>query len=73
VAPQELSNILDFVTAARAGGDGDGDERAEAAEADESADQRGPQKQGLQTFVFSATLTLPDAQRRRLRKGASHH
>ena len=48
------------------------DERAEEG-GDAEAGGRGQQQQGgvrpLQTFVFSATLTLPPALRKRLRKG----
>ena len=45
--------------------------QAEAAEAEQSEDVpvRDFKKKFIQTFVFSATLTLPSSLRERLRKG----
>lgn len=48
-----------------AGGDAPQEDAAEG-EPHQAAERAGP----LQTFVFSATLTLPQKLRRRLRKGA---
>lgn len=67
---QEMSSILDFVPR--------GERRDEAAE-EQKADQETEQiheaerkkHRKLQTFVFSATLTMPEALRKRLRKGES--
>jgi len=63
---QELSSILEFVPELkpenRKGGaaeEGAGEEASEPQE----------KKRKLQTFVFSATLTLPESLRRRLKRG----
>jgi hypothetical protein len=76
---QELSNILESLASQRAnsGGADEVTEMAadmeEAAEDDEdhAAASAAAVRSGLlQTFVFSATLTLPQKLRKRLRRGA---
>ena len=85
-AVQELSNILEALTSQRASSgaaadDADLDEDA-ADDEDEDADadaagadiSSGKAPAGLlQTFVFSATLTLPQKLRKRLRRGGLSH
>lgn len=78
---QELANILEYMESQRAGGNGStqdspdlAEEAGEASEGeDEGKGDEGAARQGkaplLQTFVFSATLTLPLGLRKRLRKG----
>ena len=74
---QELSNILETLASQRAdvGSRGDNDEAGNNQDDDESnqEDERAGRAQSgadlLQTFVFSATLTLPQKLRKRLRKG----
>ena len=78
---QELANILEYMESQRAGGNGSpqdvpdlAEEAGEASECeDEGKGDEGAVRQGkaplLQTFVFSATLTLPLGLRKRLRKG----
>jgi hypothetical protein len=77
---QELSNILESLASQRAssgGADEDADMAAdveEAAEGDETratAPAAADRPELLQTFVFSATLTLPQELRKRLRRGVS--
>ena len=72
---QELSSILDLVRGAQ-GAESSGP--AQAAESSGPAEGSGgpgksdnsvQQGRGLQTFVFSATLTLPEALRKRVKKG----
>ena len=76
---QELSNIMESLASQRAntgGADEDAEMAAdmeEAAEDDEdhAAAAAAAVRSGLlQTFVFSATLTLPQKLRKRLRRGA---
>ena len=64
---QELSNILDLIPRPQSA---DAQEQATAIGFEDinTKDQAKPPK--LQTFVFSATLTLPESLRKRLRKGA---
>jgi hypothetical protein len=50
--------------------EGDDDEEAQQPTAADSAEAASAAAGGLQTFVFSATLTLPLALRRRLQKRA---
>ena len=66
---QELTSILGFLPAQQAKATGedaddpdDGDENIEQSPA-------GRPKRKLQTFVFSATLTLPEGLRKRLKRG----
>ena len=79
-AVQELSNILEALASQRAssGAAIDDANRAEdvAPDDDEDADSAGADISSvkapaglLQTFVFSATLTLPQKLRKRLRRG----
>lgn len=76
---QELTNILEFLESQRAsGGSGARDDAApddgpaEDAEEEAEAAKEGRKKAGLlQTFVFSATLALPQGLRKRLRRGAA--
>ena len=74
---QELSNILESLASQRAnvGSQGDKEEAGTDQDDDESnqEDEAASKAQAgaglLQTFVFSATLTLPQKLRKRLRKG----
>jgi len=71
---QELTNILESLESQRASGgsgalDDDAPDDNPAEDAEEQA-KEGEKKAGLlQTFVFSATLTLPQGLRKRLRRG----
>ena len=68
---QELSSILEFVPQSKK----NPKERiaeVSGSEEEEDEDQPAPKKKRrLQTFVFSATLTLPEGLRRRLKRGES--
>ena len=75
---QELSNILESLASQRANvgsrGDddnevGDSQDDNEGSQVDEEAGLARSGADLLQTFVFSATLTLPQKLRKRLRKG----
>jgi len=68
---QELSSILEFVPDLKPER-----KKGAATEVGEEAEGQAPleareKKRKLQTFVFSATLTLPESLRRRLKRGKS--
>ncbi len=65
---QELSSILEFVPDLKPE-NRKGFAAAEEREEDDKTLQAKEAKRKLQTFVFSATLTLPESLRRRLKKG----
>ena len=65
VVGQELSSILQYIYSSREDDDG------MLRDGQHSGKHCGAWADGLQTFVFSATLMLPNALRKRLRKGAS--
>lgn len=64
---QELSNILDYVPSP----DKEGQQNPEHVDLEEAQNKSKKRKRRLQTFVFSATLTMPESLRKRLRKGYS--
>ncbi|BDA45127.1 DEAD-box ATP-dependent RNA helicase 13 [Coccomyxa sp. Obi] len=77
---QELANILEYLESQRAGGnesyedaptaDRDADDMTEDADEEAGGKASAQRRAGLlQTFVFSATLTLPQELRKRLRRG----
>lgn len=80
--PQELANILEYLESQRAGGNHSPQDAPDQAEGPGDASDGEGEEGGdevamtstkaplLQTFVFSATLTLPQGLRKRLRKGA---
>ncbi len=81
-AVQELSNILEALVSQRASSGpapDDADLAEDAAESDDEDEDADAARAGnssgtdpaglLQTFVFSATLTLPQKLRKRLRRG----
>ena len=78
---QELSNILEALTSQRAssgtaadGADLDDDAAEEDDDNADADNSSGKAPAGLlQTFVFSATLTLPQKLRKRLRRGGLEH
>ena len=64
----ELTSIIDAIPGARKA-DKEEEEEEEEEEVEDDKKKKPANAAGMQTFVFSATLTLPGALRKRLRKG----